>query len=165
MEMTSVSRLRPYDALSTFLKWYVETRPPVQIPVDGVSWYEGLVGVVLYRAGQFQVQRFVLQPGIEVPDHRHPHVDSYEIAEWGLEFRHSGQIVLPLRVKEKRSLVPLCIRVNAVDWHGGRAGARGGTFLSVQQWRGILPSSVGNDWEGLQGEQDNPAHLYEVSHV
>ena len=64
--------------LEEFVDWWWETRvfrPPVDAPVlfDG-----SITGVVLYRDAPFQVQLFTVAPGVEIPDHVHPNVDSYE---------------------------------------------------------------------------------------
>jgi hypothetical protein len=147
--------------LEEFVDWWWETRtflPPVDSPVliDG-----SISGVVLYRDAPFQVQLFIIAPGVEIPDHVHPNVDSYEIYFSGqIEFRRHGRRVTgrrmwPLKLASgHQALFGHRIRVDSVDSHGGTIGPAGGSFLSLQCWRADLaPTNVGDDWRFVGPEQ------------
>ena len=98
---------------------------------------------MLYRKGCFQVQLFTVAPNIEIPDHIHPNMDSYEVHVGGdIAFRVNGEFNNP-----KNNLMPGVTRIRPTDFHGGSFGKRGGLFLSVQHWlNGVEPSSAGEDW-------------------
>ena len=160
------------DELTTFLDWYLETGSKILTPLkDGVHFYEGVVGTTLYRHGQFQVQLFTAPPNTIVPQHRHPNVDSYEVALTGVELSVGGKIRLPMwkaDIKCDDSDLSRAhysvVRVFPESLHGGRSGPNGGAFLSVQQWlNGVKPTSVGNDWSGGPTMGDN--HTNQVTTI
>lgn len=147
--------------LEQFMHWWIqerEFRPPLDCPLS----FDGAVyGIVLYRGGPFQVELFVMPPDLEVSDHVHPNVDSYEIY-------FSGQIAI--RKRGEFETVPAdwevaspdgwlavagrAIEIARTDAHGGFIGPQGGCFLSVQKWHnGVAPTSVGNDWSFADAEQ------------
>lgn len=150
MEVSTIREIKGHDALSAFMETYFQMNPRAMIPLDHIlTFVDGLSGMTVYREGQFQVQLFLVAPLVDIPDHRHPNVDSYEVALTGMEFRHSGEIVLPDEYASAPHTTGFCIRVHPQDLHGGTAGPDGGSFLSVQQWlNGVPPTSVGDDWEG-----------------
>lgn len=149
------------DKLAQFKDWWLahrDLRVPFDSPVtcdaapqtDTTTW-----GAVLYRAGCWQVQLFILKPDSVIPEHRHPNVDSFEVYLSGdIEFSLDGKVMTPIG----ESAVPgfdghhvylgTSIRVVPGAWHGAKSGAKGGLFLSVQQWlNGVVPGNVGADWE------------------
>jgi hypothetical protein len=141
--------------LEAFVDWWLEHRvfkPPVEAPVliDG-----SLHGVVLYRDAPFQVQLFSVAPGVEIPDHVHPNVDSYEVYFSGqIAFRKAGRRVVaprlwPLKLKNgMQALFGHRIEIRATDAHGGAVGPLGASFLSIQKWlNGVAPTNVGDDWQ------------------
>lgn len=148
-----IEGIKPTDELSRFAKWFMEQRPIWMTPPGGVSFIDGVHGAVLYREGDKQVQLFICAPGTEIPDHCHPNVDSYEVAMWGMEFRHRGHVLMPFSKQEDWPFQRngYVIRVLPSDRHGATAGPDGGCFLSIQHWRnGIQPTSVAEDWDGDQ---------------
>ena len=160
MELTTIGRLVAEDPLSTFVKWYFETRPLPRIPRDGFTEFDGISGVVLFREGPMQVQYFLCHAEVEIPDHQHPNVDSYEVGSSGIEFRHSGRLAVSFRMDSagKPAARFGCIRVRPGDAHGGRSSPQGGSFFSVQHWlHGIPPSSVHHDWDGESIGTDHAA--------
>lgn len=130
-----------FDDLQAFLNWWMATRP-FNTPSDAPTNYNGeLSGVVLYRQGPYQVQLFNVQPNSVIEPHIHPNVDSFEVFVGGdINFMCND-------VWYEQSELGSNIRVLPSSWHGGKFGARGGCFLSVQKWlNGVPPTSVGNDW-------------------
>jgi len=131
------------DDLEEFLEWWLEhkpTCPPITKPII----YEGDTrGVVLYRQGHFQVELFIVKPNVEIVQHIHPNVDSFEVHLAGdINFYCNGTLFndgKPVRVKPE-------------SWHGGFFGPQGGSFLSVQKWlNGVEPTFVGDDWKAHDG--------------
>jgi hypothetical protein len=154
------------DYLEEVRDWYLATAPMIAVcpPFERpVTIVEGVTGVVLYRQGQIQVQMFIAAPDIEIPDHTHPNVDSYEVYMAGdLHFRLNGELVLPEEVLQKQTedgtgaALYVSVRVPPNAPHGAKVGPRGGVFLSIQRWlNGVPPTSVGDDWDG---ETMGPVH-------
>lgn len=143
------------DALAAFLRWYGDHGPAWPMaPQNGLWFTGGLPGLTLYQAGAFQVQLFIFPAGTEVPEHRHPHVDTIELRVAGdFDFRVAGISSIPLDfLADRRGPVSRWwgrgVRVRPGDWHDLSVGASGAAFLSVQHWLQGEPSTVGLDWEG-----------------
>jgi hypothetical protein len=151
--------LTPSDDLEFFVHWFLQQKTPLFYgPLSGFSFADGVRGVCLFRQGAMQVEMFMLTPNCEVPDHIHPNVDSIEVAGWGMQFRHSGDIVLPFEMMEPGR--GWGIRVCPGDWHGGTASSSGGCFFSFQKWlNGVPPTSVGNDWTGATVGPEHNGHV------
>jgi len=131
------------DDLTKFLEWWLDNKPTCP-PCDKPIIYEGDTrGVVLYRHGQFQVELFIVKPNVEIVQHIHPNVESYEVHLAGnIDFYCDGVLYnqgIPVRVRPE-------------SWHGGFFGPQGGSFLSVQKWlNGVKPTFVGDDWKAHDG--------------
>jgi hypothetical protein len=146
------------DDLSRFAEWYLTdpTNLPVKIPADrAIHAVEGLHGVVLYRAGRFQVQLLVCAPNVKIPPHAHPNVDSYEVSlDGGIDFVIAGRRTIPLKVLARRmggvsAWSGFAVRVRPGVVHWANVGPEGGAFMSIQHWpEGMDMSSVGHDWDG-----------------
>jgi len=145
------------DELSNFAHWYLTSGEVdrVYTPIDkGLLFIEGVSGIVLYRDKPFQVELFICQPNLKIPEHTHPDVDSYELFLYGMEFTHSGQVVL--NHKEAFEQVDgyainsyKTIRVKPNDIHGGTASDKGGAFISIQHWlNDVNPTHVSSNWSG-----------------
>ena len=152
------------DDLTAFLEWYLNASPPIAPPrgAPPVHFVEKVTGVVVYREGQFQVQLFTAAPGAAIPPHHHPNVDSYEVSLWGMRFaiyQNGKKNEMHPNVMRKRGKA---IRILPDTDHEALASKHGGCFLSVQHWlNGTKPSSVGNDWVGL--ENMGAAHLEQIN--
>lgn len=135
-----------FDDLTAFLSWWMQVRP-IAPPADTPTNQNGhLSGAVLYRQDCYQVQLFIVEPDSVIEPHIHPNVDSYEVFVSGdIEFMCDD-------VWYKQEQYGANIRVKPSSYHGGRFGARGGCFLSVQKWlNGVPPTSVGDDWHDKAG--------------
>jgi hypothetical protein len=152
------------DGLTQFLSEFLKNAGPIGLvpftdaPV--VHRVEDVTSILWYRRGPFQVQLFATPPNYVIPEHTHPHVDSYEVLLGGdMKFSKHGRWVEPedltFRLAES-SAVPgshpfrgSCIRVLPSDLHGGVSGGRGAVFLSVQHWQdGVSPHCVASDYSG-----------------
>lgn len=163
------------DSLDLFVDWYFASGTPrsIQVPADNpIMAIDGILGLTLFRFNQYQVQLFIAGPDVEVPEHTHPNVASYEVAIFGVELTHSGEVRVPMQ----RSMAPRPIttpweipvtldyfkrlRVNPNDIHGGRSSPKGGSFMSLQEWQnGIKPTSVAADWSGPTLGRKHELHI------
>lgn|SRR5262245_12233950 len=148
------------DELAAFKDWWLAQRA-VAVPFDKPAMFDGQIwGAVLYRFAPWQVQLFILAPDSVVHEHRHPHVDSFEVYLAGdIAFSLEGQVLTPLEDSAtpgfdgRHRLAGTHIRVAPGAWHGARTGAKGGVFLSIQRWLdGVQPTNVGDDWQSREGE-------------
>tara|TARA_B100000902_G_scaffold112367_1_gene113582 strand:+ start:1762 stop:2280 length:519 start_codon:yes stop_codon:yes gene_type:complete len=143
---TTGRTFEPISDLEVYLKWVVEnvSISPWSLIEKNLSFADGVVGLVVHRDGQFQTQLFTVEPNVSIPNHRHPNVDSYEVAMNGMTFTHSGRTI-PFKIMRPG----MAIYVDHDDLHEAYTLESGGCFLSVQQWlNGVSPTSVGNDWTG-----------------
>jgi len=145
MRIIDIWDFEPETDLEVYLKYFFDTKPILFPPKNPLNFVEGVTGYTINRYNQFQTQLFIASPNTEIPDHIHPNVDSFEVAIYGMTFRHSNEIVgTPETIQQGEA-----IYVAHNDWHGGTASSTGGCFLSIQKWlNNIPPSSVGNDWDG-----------------
>ena len=116
---------------------------------DGMSQFGNVLGIVLDRQDQFQVELFIVPKGLELIEfHVHPNVDSIELPLCGdFTFTTNGtpykSQALPETLKDK-----LPAWVGSSDLHGATWAGTGGAFISVQYWRnGVKPTSVTQDFE------------------
>ena len=75
------------DELSSFAHWYLTSGDidRVYTPFKNpLLFIEGVSGIVLYRNKNYQVELFICQPNIIIPEHKHPDVDSYECFLYGM---------------------------------------------------------------------------------
>ena len=137
------------DALSKFADWYLHENCKgvlnrIKPPKEEVICVDGLTPFQLYQQPPFQVELVICQPNVEIPDHTHPNVDSFEVALYGMTLRHCGNTY-----KEENLQTYDTLRVRPTNIHGGTSSSIGGAFLSIQHWlNGVPIKKVGQDWEG-----------------
>ena len=144
------------DELSHFAHWYLSGQvDKVYSPMkNGLIFFEGLSGLVLFRQGFFQVELFLSPPNTFIPEHTHPDVDSYECFLQGMEFNLNGETITSLNEATKEQdgypiQMHSTIRVRPNERHGGKTSDKGGAFISIQHWlNGVEPSNVGLNWDG-----------------
>lgn len=152
------SFLKEPDPLFAFIEWFLNNGSPIgNAPFcDATSSIGNVAGCVLLRQWPFQVQLFICPPNIEIPHHVHPGVDSYEVYVGGeIYFGVNGEDVRPMSdvgIDEigQSSLRGNCIRIKPDCSHGGRIGAQGGIFMSVQQWSVPFTCITQNHGEGQE---------------
>ena len=145
------------DELENFKIWYLSKQPTINFCVpfsNPLMFIDGISGLTLYRENNFQVQLFICEPNINIPEHTHPNIDSFELFLYGMKFTHSGKTIIDsdMALKEKNK-IPFCsyqtIRVKPNDWHGGVSSKNGGAFISIQHWlNDTKPTHVSDDWQG-----------------
>ena len=130
-----------FDDLEYFKNWWMQTRS-INTPIDNaLSHVADTHGVVLYRQKPYQVELFNVKPNSEIPPHKHPNVDSFEVYVSGdINFMCNGEW-------NDQHLLGQVTRVYPSNMHGGLFGQKGGCFLSIQKWLNDKePEFVGNDW-------------------
>ena len=145
------------DDLSYFANWYLTSEKIDRIYTpfkNPLLFIEGVSGIVLYRSKPYQVELFICQPNLIIPEHTHPDVDSYECFLYGMKFTHSGETVMSEEeALEEQDGYPInayqTIRVKPNDLHGGTASKNGGAFISIQHWlNDVEPTHVSSNWNG-----------------
>lgn len=144
------------DPLTYFLMWYLEYGTSIgHAPFhNAVSSIGNVAGCVLLRQWPFQVQLFICPPNIEIPHHVHPGVDSYEVYVAGqVDFSVEGQSIrdkseITFDQIGQAALRAHCIRIKPDYSHGGKIGAEGGVFMSVQKWSVPFTCITQNHGEG-----------------
>jgi len=140
-------------ALAEFMARYftgdsIRLKPPAN---NVLADARGVVSIVLFREGQFQVEMIVLPPNINVPPHYHDDVDSFEVGisgsqEFFIAGVQSGFLREPRANGMSRDFGRF-VPIRSDAFHGARTGPHGATFLSVQRWRdGVTPTHVGLNW-------------------
>lgn len=122
-------------------------------PQDNMLRVDGVFCVILYRQDQFQVELVCVDPETDIPDHTHPDVESYEVAlSGGIELFVGGmQSTFFRQARADGVSRDLCkyVPIPHDQPHGGRTGAQGASFLSVQLWRdGLDPTFILRNWQG-----------------
>jgi hypothetical protein len=144
------------DKLKDFCDWYLSSPRQLIVPCErGVHFQDGLTATVIFRQGRFQVELVSCAPGMEIPDHVHPNVDSFEIyMGGGIMFRLNGELLIRKAHAMQKTwhgghpLAGTRIRVKPDAPHGAAIGPEGGVFLSIQHWLDREPTTVGDDWRG-----------------
>lgn len=146
------------DELSRFAAWYLSMKPnlPLKPPMDNsLHFVDGLHALVLWREGRFQVELITVSPGVNIPPHAHPNVDSFEVnLNGGVNFfienqRTMSGALLSRRQGDYAAFYGQPMRVRPGVLHWAEFSPTGGVFMSIQHWpEGINMESVGCDWNG-----------------
>jgi hypothetical protein len=155
-------QFRPLDYLEQFASWFHQQPMILSCPFEGAAFVGDFAQLVLYRQGQYQVQLGLGKSFAEIPDHRHPDVDTILVYLTGeIYFRLDGKDAW-----ERGSVVKTsdnlsshrgrALRVIPGMLHGATFGETGGAFLSIQHWLQGTPKSVETNWIGppLSEEHD-----------
>lgn len=143
------------DELAEFCRWYFEGGIKLKPPQDGLLFQRrdgtGAISVVLFRDPPYQVELIIFEPGSQIPEHRHDHIDTIEVMVSGaLELFVDGlQCVYERPPRPGTGMnrdVLKFVPIPSDAYHHGRT-AGGGCFLSVQRWKDMTPSHVGLEWQ------------------
>lgn len=135
-------------ALRAFTRWYMgHAGVLLKIPPDNAfRMLENSTEFVIYRDGQVQVELIFIREGTEVPPHRHPNVETYEIPIHGegARARVEGKLHSHKAGERRHPVIPLAF--GAV--HKATTG-NGLALISIQNWRGgVKPTFITDDWVG-----------------
>lgn len=165
------------DDLTKLLHWILSS--PLGLitlaPTTGVVVldHSSVATACLFRSGPWQAELVLMKGGSpEWPgEHRHPNVDSYEVAiSYPIPFIKNGKLLsgpeLVVRVPgiNDRHVDCNCVRLLPTDWHKAPVMPEsGGVVLSVQRWlNDVEPTSVGLDWIG---EPTTEGHRKQIEKV
>lgn len=167
----------PRVSLPLFTEWFLSS-PYAAKPVPQVGAIEfldkGIVGLTLFRVEPFQVQLFIVPPGVTLPPHTHPNVEVSEVYVTGEFFAQKNGTP----VVYERHMVPdedgncqiawKTIDLDAGEPHSAQIGNRGCAFLSIQKWiNGVKPKSITLDWGGapLGDKHDQALLSQDITHA
>ena len=142
------------DDLHAYAERVVAMALPAPIMERG---YGPVHSALLHREGEFQTELVRVAPGAELPQHRHPGVDSIECPLEGfIRFRIGGEDPYATVSDERlaRFAIGKLVRIAGKAWHSGKAGPEGAVFLSMQRWTGeqVL---IGERWEGATVSEEH----------
>lgn len=129
-----------------------KTLMTMQTPLFGLEMFGSAACLVLDREGQFQAELCIFPPGIPIPHHLHPDVDSIEIQITGsLHLYIEGKNIMRGADFDKMAdlLQKVGFRIPANADHNVEIGDKGAVFLSVQRWNKGQPDHVGYNWRGV----------------
>jgi len=142
--------------LRQFTNWWWKAGQPYKIPEDPVKICKNSMEFVLFRVGRFQVEQITLVPGVEVPPHCHPNVDTYETHLCGSGIAFLGNNSYPLNYsyahdpKNRFHLRRLRIKPGVI--HSGKADTMV-VALSFQEWMDcVSPTHITDNWVGQEWE-------------
>lgn len=128
------------------------------VPVPkSISQYGPMLGMVLDRQGNFQLELFIIPEEIQLIEyHKHPNVDALQMHICG-DFIFEVNGVQSHEMEESKSLLEKYVaRVPAGDIHGLLVNGAS-AFMTFQEWKnGVQPGSVGGDFIV---DHDNPNHF------
>lgn len=107
------------------------------------AWTE----LILFRAGNYQIELVILSPNQKVPPHRHLRCEGADVSLAGSgAFSIESRQFNFLLSSGLHGVRPHLVRRNEV--HGGEAGPNGAAYLSFQEWIGT-PGYIADDWEAV----------------
>lgn len=137
-------------------------------PVYGLQMFGNAACIVIDRESFFQAELCIFPPGVSVPHHDHPDVDSIEIQITGsIIFFVNGKNIIKRNGLEglEESLQKVGFRIPANADHNAEVGPRGVVFLSIQRWNnGKNPDHVGHNWNGAHYSDDQKIRLNSIKH-
>jgi hypothetical protein len=164
-----------YNTVEEFAEWYMRKGFPIRPPFkDPVYVTDISYSYVLYRAGQYQAELYLIKPNHDTPDHSHPGVESI-IMIWGgdLNTRIDGQLVeYPSTYNSQNmgdgtsNLFGACSKkLTDKETHAVITGPKGGALLSLEKWpNGIVPTSVTVRWQGNTLGKDHDQTIEELNY-
>lgn len=162
------------DSLEDFLNWFFYGSPSIgKVPflntVTKTSFNDNknALTITWYNKPPFQVQLIIAEPGLIIPEHVHPNMDSFEVFVGGqINFFKNGVLEtidynsLKLNENDYSPNRGNYLRVRPNDLHGGLFGESGGVFFSVQKWlNGVEPKDVTADWIGISYSSEHKSRI------
>lgn len=143
-------RMKMFDDLRQFTNWWWRHDQPTRPPGDAYRTSRATQSLILFRAGQFQVEQVTLLPGFVVPVHAHPNVGTYEchiIGTGDAWLMRSGRWdKIPYTTRLDRSPRFKRLLINRGQLHKGVAHSVN-VVLSFQHWADDTPPSfIADDW-------------------
>lgn len=147
----SANRFSEPPSLEGFVRYFLGLDFKHMAPREFYD-FGNVLSLVLYRDAPWQTELFILRPGLGFPrQHRHPDVDAYEylLSERIPFFINGRDRSRGAGALANTGTLGVICEVRSSDWHGVGNVPEGGTFLSIQEWKnGVVPTSVGLNWEG-----------------
>lgn len=172
----------PKDALYEYAEWVIRRGlGTMERPLlGGIAWADPAVCVVLHRDGRFQTELVILKPGARVPLHAHPETETIDfyisgagharmLGPDGAWVKGARGAWLTPEGRSERQVARLLrgkgVRVPADVWHEAEALSSGAAFLSIQEWRGHVPTVLVDNWVGPALSAVHAARLAAATHA
>ncbi len=147
-----------FTNLRQFTNWYWRNGQPYLPPEDPYRRAPATHSLVLFRAGQFQVEQVTLFPDFVIPVHFHPNVQTYEchivgkgdawLWDKASGFQSFGRWrKVPYTTRKDKSPKYKRLLIDAGQPHRGKAHTVN-VALSFQHWLNDRePSFIADDWQ------------------
>lgn len=145
-----------FNSLNTFTEWYLSKKLPMIPPKDGcVLLTEKSTSVSIFKYKQFQVELYLVSPGLVIDQHEHPFMES-KVFLLNTGSLYDGISELNYDTNWG-NISPTLLPGQS---HGRVVDSRqktGGTLLVIQKWLDNQPvTSAAANWKGLT---EGPLHI------
>lgn len=143
-----------WDTIEDFTNWYLDQRMPLMIPWDAeVIRTDDATAICIFRRPPYQVELYLIHPGLTVQRHAHPGMDVITMTLGG------GKIDTKSITGTSTSWGDISENLKNGEFHGGQVALResmGFALMSFEKWPDDVPmSSAAIHW---QGKTAGPIH-------
>lgn len=136
-----------WDSIESFINWYLEQRMPLMIPWDAeVIRTDDATAICVFRKPPYQVELYLIHPGLSVAKHAHPGMDVITMTLGG------GKIDTRSVTNTSTSWGDISENLKNGEFHGGQTVLQkslGFSLMSFEKWpEGVPMTSAAIHWKG-----------------
>jgi len=136
-----------WGSLEEFVQWYIDARMPMLIPFDAeIIRSDDATAVCLFKKGRYQVELYLIFPGMVVVPHSHPRMEVIQLNLGG------GKIHPPTAAGTSTLWGSIEPKLKSGEEHGGNAResvGKGAVLLAFQRWEDEKEMlSAASQWRG-----------------
>lgn len=136
-----------WDSIESFTNWYLEQRMPLMIPWDAeVIRTDDATAICVFRKPPYQVELYLIHPGLSVAKHAHPGMDVITMTLGG------GKIDTRSVTNTSTSWGDISENLKNGEFHGGQTVLQkslGFSLMSFEKWpEGVPMTSAAIHWKG-----------------
>lgn len=133
-----------WSSLEDFAAWYIEAGLPM-LPPAGFQTFrtDDAVAVCTFRAAPYQVELYIIDDPMSVPQHEHPYV---EVIQYGYDREDKRTLIAsPYQLGPKLTLG----QAHGADDPTKRTNEGNSVLYAFERWPdGVTPSTVSAVWKG-----------------
>ena len=136
-----------WESIEDFTNWFIDQRIPLMIPWDaGVIRTDDATAICIFRKPPYQVELYLISPGLTIPKHAHPGMDVITMTLGGGKFDTKSII------GTSSSWGDISENLKRGEVHGGIPVLReslGFGLLSFEKWpENVEMTSAAIHWHG-----------------